>query len=640
MFPEDEKDNSSKNQTEHMGSGPLSGKGSAADQSNNLDNGDKKNTAGMFPEDEKDNSSKNQTEHMGGDPLGGKGSAADRDKDLSNDGKKYGTDHMGGDPLGGKGSAADRDKDLSNDGKKYGTDHMGGDPLGGKGSVADRDKDLSNDGKKYGTDHMGGGPLGGKGSPADRDKNLDNKGKHYNTDHLGGGPLGGRTAQEEQEARNDAVDALMDELPKHGLTPEDVPLLPNGAIDVDQPVGANIAAALADLGVNPDDVKMNQDGSVKEVENEPAQDELSSEQQQAVFAALAQLDKEGIKPEDVQLNEDGTLKNSNEKLQALVDDLKNQGVDLNDLPRTEEGFIPSLARESQRREREADGYDPREDQLRNNHDAHQESSADYLDEHRKRKEALRREAENDSADYLQKHKDEKEAKRQRDLEAEQKIQEREAIEDEIRKGSANGIRDIDAGPGSSSERGRREGLESDMLDALGGDLTKNAGRSTDSSDEEDSLADKVNASNVIIDNKNAPEEKPKLTGMITGESSLNLESGELKVILKQATSAGNAITFLCEFEDFYEDELITIAPKNSMQVGTEVTGEVTLIYSGKKVKVACKGVIEEIEDYSDSKDTVCVALKEIESEKYETFLKLYSDRQSSINDFMEKAKGY
>ena len=164
-----------------------------------------------------------------------------------------------------------------------------------------------------------------------------------------------------------------------------------------------------------------------------------------------------------------------------------------------------------------------------------------------------------------------------------------------------------------------------MESALDGDLTSGS---------------KPNLKGLSIDGTSELEET-KTQGTIEGaDVSVSLESGELKVVLKQKTEVGNDITFLCDFEDFYEDELITLCPKNSLKAGTEVSAEVSLVYNGKKIKVECSGIIEEVEDHSDSQDLLAITITEISNEKYNTFMVLYLERQGSINEFMELAKGY
>ena len=179
--------------------------------------------------------------------------------------------------------------------------------------------------------------------------------------------------------------------------------------------------------------------------------------------------------------------------------------------------------------------------------------------------------------------------------------------------------------------------ENDMLDALGGGLTDGdviLDGVPESSKSEPSLDTQIGEANNIEDTG------PDLDTVIGQAVNLNLESGELKVVVKQQTEAGNDITFICNFEDFYEDELIVHAPKNSIPAGSEVRARVSLSYNGQKIKVDCLGKIEEIEELSETKDTLVISLNNVSKENYEQFMELYQERQGSINEFMEMAKGY
>ena len=161
---------------------------------------------------------------------------------------------------------------------------------------------------------------------------------------------------------------------------------------------------------------------------------------------------------------------------------------------------------------------------------------------------------------------------------------------------------------------------SEMEDALGGGLT-----------------DSVDP--IVGSEAQLSEDKSDLSTIFSGEADVDTESGDLKVILKQSTKAGNDITFICSFEDFYEDELVVVAPKDSLKEGSEVKAKVSLAYGGKKVVVYTTGKIEEIEEYNEKKEMLVVSIEKIDSSLYQDFMSLYQDRQENIEDFMVKAKG-
>ena len=227
------------------------------------------------------------------------------------------------------------------------------------------------------------------------------------------------------------------------------------------------------------------------------------------------------------------------------------------------------------------------------------------------------------------------------------------------------IQDSLVNPESSASKnpfGDRKKISADvraneMEEALGGDLTKSVGTiigapkkdEQEGSVPKDKMIDEessqdpqatLSKSTVIGEaNEEEQKEKPDLSTIINGEPDFNTESGDLKVILKQTTKAGNDITFICAFEDFYEDELIVIAPKDSLANESKVKAKVTLAYGGKKVVVYCEGQIVEKEEYNAKKEMLVVSIANIDSSLYEDFMNLYQDRQKNIEDFMIKAKG-
>ena len=191
------------------------------------------------------------------------------------------------------------------------------------------------------------------------------------------------------------------------------------------------------------------------------------------------------------------------------------------------------------------------------------------------------------------------------------------------------------GKNKESEVSKAASIASEMDDALGGGLTEFHEKMARANDDIKDGGPTGNLDDDITDNG------PSLDKIMSETPpDLNLESGELKVIVKQKTQAGNEITFMCDFEDFYEDELIVLSPKNSLTKGTDVFASVSLQYNGKRIKLAVEGTIEDIEELDNKKDTLVIAIGEIDKKQYDAFITLYQDRQGSINDFMERAKGY
>ena len=171
----------------------------------------------------------------------------------------------------------------------------------------------------------------------------------------------------------------------------------------------------------------------------------------------------------------------------------------------------------------------------------------------------------------------------------------------------------------------------EMEEALGGGLSGNIIPFGDE-DKEEVLT--------VVGEEVGQEESFAIGDILNHDPGVNTESGDLKVVLKQQTKAGNDITFICNFEDFYEDELIVHAPKDSLPVGSEVKAKVTLAYSGKKIVVYAEGKIEEIEELTEKKEILVISISGLDNNLYNEFMALYQERQGSIEDFLQKAKGF
>ncbi len=180
--------------------------------------------------------------------------------------------------------------------------------------------------------------------------------------------------------------------------------------------------------------------------------------------------------------------------------------------------------------------------------------------------------------------------------------------------------------------------EEEILDALGGGLTKS--QSSNPYEQEEKKSASAFTAEATPEKNKEKTQLEELNEVFANEVDVNLESGELKVVLKQKTNIGNDITFICEFEDFYEDELIVKAPLNSLATQTRVAARVSLFYNGHKAKVECLGTIEEKESLNESQETLIINIEKIDLKKYNEFIELYQKRQGNINDFLSMAKGY
>ncbi len=504
---------------------------------------------------------------------------------------KGSTDDLGGDPLSGKSS----------------TDELGGDPLAGKvnpGEVkpGDEKKDptFSEDpipghmGGKSSTDDLGGDPLAGKVNPGEVKPGDEKKdptfsedpipghmGGKSSTDELGGDPLAGKVNPGEVKPGDEKKDPTFSEDP--------IPGHMGGKSSTDELGGDPLAGK-----VNPGEVKPGDEKKDPTFSEDPIAGHMGGK---------SSTDELGGDPLSGSVNQEG----------------KNHGAQESSLANP----LDELKKSSQKRpENEGSIYDKEDSPLEEKDDLSEYGVMDGFNPKAEKKDE-------DGTPIIESSKDKL-------THPNKPGDEVSSRSEELTHPDENTHNQIDDTFSDNSAYSNTE-YEADMLDALGGGLTK-AEKLVHYEGSEQPID--LKTTYIGEAKKEEKKEGPDLNQIIGQEVNLDLESGQLKVVLKQKTSVGNDITFICEFEDFYEDELVVQAPKNSLAVGSHVRAMVSLLYKGEKVKVECAGTIEEIEELSEHKDTLIVTLEKINKENYEKFIALYQERQGSINEFMEMAKGY
>lgn len=194
-------------------------------------------------------------------------------------------------------------------------------------------------------------------------------------------------------------------------------------------------------------------------------------------------------------------------------------------------------------------------------------------------------------------------------------------------------------PGMEIEVTKKD-RENQLLELLQGGLTENAGVSENSKNKDKAIEDVAKAPVTGI---------PKNTTILNSESNVfkfpesdfTYESGEIKVTLRQDLKSGNTVTFLCKFDDFFEDELMLTAPKDSVDKNSKVLINLSLSYDKKKVDIESTGKIVEIDKSEDGPwDMLVIRLRDVNKKDFEELMALYAKRQESIHDFMSKARGY
>jgi hypothetical protein len=138
------------------------------------------------------------------------------------------------------------------------------------------------------------------------------------------------------------------------------------------------------------------------------------------------------------------------------------------------------------------------------------------------------------------------------------------------------------------------------------------------------------------------EDNPELVNYIKESGDLgkiNLQNGRVEISL--ANDSSNDL--YCSIDNFEADK-ITLEMKGivNIQDGDKINISVKFIYNKCKVEIELDGVVSETElsESIDGSSFVSVSLSQFEEEKLDYFMSLYEQRQKSINDFMELAKGY
>jgi hypothetical protein len=638
---------------------------------------------------------KSSTDELGGPPLAGK-SSTDELGGAPLAGKSS-TDNLGSDPLSGKVKPNDpTEEEKKKDpmfkeealpghmGGKSSTDELGGGPLSGKVKPQDKKEEENKDstfeeqplpgnlGGKSSTDDLGNGPLSGKVNPSkpkekeEKDSSFEEEalaghmGGKSSTDNLGDGPLSGKlnpTAEKPNTPSldelgeapgpgktNDLIDELGDPLNHPGpgtANPElaepsfqDDPFADfAGAPDFSKeqlgelpgapaPSNAQFDSPIVAPIVNLDDLVDPNTGEAAQVDSGIYDTEKAEAQGPDGKSKFDKANAEGDSPVDLSgyqimegFKQEGEEQTSNPMEQVIDNKAAVTKNELNSNSLFDTDLKNENASESNTGEKSGATSNPlgQEAILDGKPQSPVNSAAQasaFDDTLESEKPNL-----NNQVDPLASEDKNKESK------SGNATSEKPVLNKEPMVGKKANINQIEK--------------ENDMLDALGGGLTDGDGMLDGSPADENTASLDTQIGSAV-----EQDEGPDLDAIIGQAVEVNLESGELKVVIKQQTDAGNDITFICNFEDFYEDELIVLAPKNSLPVGSEVRARVSLSYNGQKIKVDCLGKIEEIEELNETRDTLAISLNDVSKEAYDKFMELYQERQGSINEFMEMAKGY
>ena len=499
------------------------------------------------------------------------------------------TEDLGGELSGDSDGSTNNDGSGHYNGKGGKADSYGDDPLSGEGSKADEyGKDpLAG---KVGTDEYGKDPLSGEGSKADEYGKYPLAGK-AGTDEYGKDPLSGEGSKADEYGKYPlAGKAGTDEYGKDPLGGEGSKADEYGKDPLAGKVGTD------EYGKDP----LSGEGSkADEYGKDPISGVLGENHNPTPILNPTDPNVAGVIDNPLHQDVEVASERSLEDVIAAENSIDNaQNLE-------EENKVPNII--------DNKPVDENRDEVNPNHQAINEE--------------LHAKSSDDAFEDISLAK----PKTAFDLAREKRDDKRDAPVQSTRTSMDNGIKDTQANATGGIGRDDTNSLEhrdekaKDMEDILGGGHTDGSVFDGENVD----LEGMAVAPDEVED-----EEIPNI-------EDVSLESGELKVVVNQKSESGNVVSVICEFNDFYEDELVVRSPNGALKEGDAVSASVILSYNGKNINVECDGkVIEVDENEGESTQILSIELNEVDLKKYETFMAIYQDRQESIIDFMKIAKGY
>ena len=560
-------------------------------------------------------------------------------------------------------------------GGKGSTDKIEDAPLSGKlkpGQVkAKEDKDREgfaegDIGGYYGgegsTNQIDADPLSGKLKPTEQAKKENRKSKfeeedqggHYDnegsTDEVDRSPLKGKLKAKDPFAQGDDLDNDDDMIaPKKKKSIERSPInQDDNEREIDEPQPSQVRAEES----HPDEVAA-RDGVTEFEKNNPELvdpkrkgenydvDELDRDALEKLKKKQEALKKAGLSDEDLSIDEldrdglDKIMKKRQEALKAA--ELLEEGDDVNDLAKPEPETIKAIKEKSPlaaRKETDDFSVDELErdriEKLKKKHEALKkaglsdedlsvdELDRDGLDALVKKRQAALKEAglleEDDDVNALAK------VTRQKVHNPRTGVEEDQAKVDAMIDGN------------STEELSSKKAKEmAEALDAVASNVTDIKDAIIDNKAKEADTLDP----NQIIDNSASSEE---LKEIFEKEIPVSTESGELNVVIE---SPEENVAHVCKFEDFYTTEIVVVIEAGKLSQEQTYEVKVNLKYAGSKIEIKQNAKVIEVDDLEDGKVLVCLEfIQEIDEKEYNTFSTLYQERQESISDFMNLARGY
>lgn len=122
------------------------------------------------------------------------------------------------------------------------------------------------------------------------------------------------------------------------------------------------------------------------------------------------------------------------------------------------------------------------------------------------------------------------------------------------------------------------------------------------------------------------------------EFSLTL-SNAMESAKVMATIGSGLQNVFCTLDDYFDQSIIFVAGENNLRISSKVDLDLSFLYLKEETKLKFNGIVSNIESDDDGQNYVTVDLNQENVKAFEAFMKLYQDRQNSIELFLKQAKG-
>lgn len=95
----------------------------------------------------------------------------------------------------------------------------------------------------------------------------------------------------------------------------------------------------------------------------------------------------------------------------------------------------------------------------------------------------------------------------------------------------------------------------------------------------------------------------------------------------------------CTLDDYFDQSIIFVTGDNGLRKASKVDLDLSFLYLKEETKLKFKGIVSNIESDDDGQNYITVDLNQENVKDFESFMKLYQERQSNIELFMKQAKG-